>query len=604
MAETKLQIVIDAQNNATKAFADLSGHLDNIKSVGEKAFGNLQTAGAAMATGIGAAAAGVVAFGVSSVKAFADAEASQTRFETALKNVAHASDAQISALRDQQNALSQTTRFEDDAIASAQGFLGTFQLTAPQIQDLTPKLLDMAEGLRKASGGTVDLEQSSNMLGKAIQLGTVGMLAKAGVTIPGTTKAMQDLWKKQFELADIQERVRMTGELVEGNFKGQAEAAGKTYAGAIDKLKNNFQNLQEAIGGVLSNYLLPFINKFNAWVTNPATQAFFLGLIDKIRSFGQTIAQYLVPVADVVKKVFDSMSDETKKAAIVGVMMAIGISLATWIIPMVIAVGEIVLTFTALAAVCAVLYKAWNTNFMGIQDITKTVFSGIKQFYVEYLEPLWATLKEKVDHVVTWWKENWSSIRLIFEGVWQEIKGIFEVAWAILAGVIKVAIDIFTGNWKKAWGDIGAIFTGVWNGIGDIFGGIWKQMQGEFTIAINFMIDKLNGFINGLNKVKIPDWVPDVGGKSMHIPNIPRLDVGTNFVPQDMLAVIHKGEAVVPAKYNPANNQQSGGGNAGGGQNNFTFNMQGAIIGDKNALINMVKDAISRQQEQVRLGIV
>lgn len=33
---------------------------------------------------------------------------------------------------------------------------------------------------------------------------------------------------------------------------------------------------------------------------------------------------------------------------------------------------------------------------------------------------------------------------------------------------------------------------------------------------------------------------------------IPRLAVGTNYVPQDMLAVIHQGEAVVPRAYNPA----------------------------------------------------
>jgi hypothetical protein len=39
--------------------------------------------------------------------------------------------------------------------------------------------------------------------------------------------------------------------------------------------------------------------------------------------------------------------------------------------------------------------------------------------------------------------------------------------------------------------------------------------------------------------------------------NVPKLATGTNFVPADMLAVVHKGEAIIPAAYNPNNGSGS-----------------------------------------------
>jgi hypothetical protein len=35
--------------------------------------------------------------------------------------------------------------------------------------------------------------------------------------------------------------------------------------------------------------------------------------------------------------------------------------------------------------------------------------------------------------------------------------------------------------------------------------------------------------------------------------NLPAFEQGTNYVPRDMVAQIHRGEAIVPARYNPAN---------------------------------------------------
>ncbi len=44
--------------------------------------------------------------------------------------------------------------------------------------------------------------------------------------------------------------------------------------------------------------------------------------------------------------------------------------------------------------------------------------------------------------------------------------------------------------------------------------------------------------------------------------NIPKFDVGTNYVPRDMLAYIHEGEQIIPKAYNPAANPGMAGGNS------------------------------------------
>ncbi|BEP93227.1 hypothetical protein GmRootA79_16110 [Acidovorax sp. A79] len=74
---------------------------------------------------------------------------------------------------------------------------------------------------------------------------------------------------------------------------------------------------------------------------------------------------------------------------------------------------------------------------------------------------------------------------------------------------------------------------------------------------------------------------------------VPKLAVGTNYVPQDMLALIHKGEAVVPERYNPA----------AGAQAPLLQVMQGPHQGGENALVDEVRGlrnevALLREQNE------
>lgn len=64
------------------------------------------------------------------------------------------------------------------------------------------------------------------------------------------------------------------------------------------------------------------------------------------------------------------------------------------------------------------------------------------------------------------------------------------------------------------------------NGVVNIFGGIFDMIAAMAKAPLNTMIGLINAFLGGLNNIKIPKWVPGVGGKSFSISTLPYLADG------------------------------------------------------------------------------
>lgn len=133
-----------------------------------------------------------------------------------------------------------------------------------------------------------------------------------------------------------------------------------------------------------------------------------------------------------------------------------------------------------------------------------------------------------------------SGVKTVFGGLSTYIKTIFDTIKGVINGVITFVSGVFTGNWKKAWQGVKDIFSSVVSGFANIF----KK-------PINAIIDGINSFITGINKIKIPSWVPAVGGKGFNIAKIPRLAQG-GVVNSSVLANIGEAgaEAVIPLERN------------------------------------------------------
>lgn len=219
-------------------------------------------------------------------------------------------------------------------------------------------------------------------------------------------------------------------------------------------------------------------------------------------------------------------------------------------------------------------------------DALFEIITPITEILVELLPPLIDLIMGMIDFLMPM---IMFSVTNTIEGIKDRVKLVTDffknqiaAFKKIFNGIIDFLTGVFTGDWKLAW-----------NGISNIFGGIFDGMKNTARTCINFIIDNINRLIKGINNIKIPDW--DIFGKyagsNMNIPTIPRLATGTNFVPEDTLAMIHKGEAVIPKKFNPyANGINTNTLGAMGGTNNIIVNITNEMEFDAlGQLVNNVK---------------
>lgn len=183
----------------------------------------------------------------------------------------------------------------------------------------------------------------------------------------------------------------------------------------------------------------------------------------------------------------------------------------------------------------------WDTH---IKDMIKTIgefvmklVNGALEIYNKFVAPVVMWLLDKLQPAFAYIGSLVSGVMgTILAVISDVVKGVFKV----FGGLIDFITGVFTGNWKKAW-----------QGVKDIFKGIIDGLAGIFKAPINFIIDGINAFIKGLNKIKIPDWVPAVGGKGFHIEPLQKLARG-GVVDRPTVAEIGEAgkEVVMPLENN------------------------------------------------------
>ena len=201
-----------------------------------------------------------------------------------------------------------------------------------------------------------------------------------------------------------------------------------------------------------------------------------------------------------------------------------------------------------------------------IKEFVKNTFKDIQNLWNNNLKPAFEAIGDFIENVLA------PTFKWVFENVITPVadaafKGIGDL-WnkslkPLLEGMIDFVKNVFSGN-----------FSGAWQNVLDSFAAVWDGIKTIIKAPLNAAIGMINKFIGKINGIKIPDWVPGMGGTGvLNLKTIPLLASG-GVLERGQVGMLEGtgAEAVVPLHNNKkwinavANDMDAALGGASGGQ--------------------------------------
>lgn len=343
-------------------------------------------------------------------------------------------------------------------------------------------------------------------------------------------------------------------------YDGTADSMNKIKEVKYDDIGSMFEGLKRNVEMLLlplGNALMPLIVSIMNLVLNnmplieglinqltPVITQLFTALIPPIQTFIETALPMFATLAEQLLPIFINLLT-TLLAPIMEIVQAllpVFVELIQMLLPPILQIVEMILPLLlSLIQPLLPLLQPILSLLQPFIDLLMLILQPLTQLLNVILPPLMSLLNIIIQTIIPMLSAQFTYVANIIGSVFGNalsyITSQVQVVKNIFMSIIDFVKNVFTGNWRGAWENVKNIFSNIISGIANVF-----------KFPINLIIDGMNAFIKGLNKLKIPDWVPGVGGKGLNIPLLKKLRVGMEYVPyDDMPALLHKGERVLTA---------------------------------------------------------
>lgn len=327
---------------------------------------------------------------------------------------------------------------------------------------------------------------------------------------------------------------------VAGKISGVVGGALATAGQAVGKIAGTIGNIVGVIGGVVGKVTKVIGGAVTGIIRFFAPIVAFVAPI--FRTIWQIISSTFILIVAIVATVMETIFNIIR--GIVGVFVTVFGTIIGAIGPII--QGIIDFISGVIDTIGGVIQGI--VNF--VSEVVSAV-AGVVQGVVDVIVGIVTTIIDAITGivlpVVTWMDINIiQPIAAFFKGLWD---GVVNGVRGFINGAMNIMIPI--ANWinSNVIQPVARFFSGLWSGITNgvrnvarTISDVMGTIAGFIKTPINGIIDIVNGVIRGLNRIKVPDWVPGLGGKSPNFPMIPKLATGGIVSPANGGSIIYAGD--------------------------------------------------------------
>lgn len=367
---------------------------------------------------------------------------------------------------------------------------------------------------------------------------------------------------------------------------------------ALKELPNIFGAISDMLFDFFGGNIFDLLNRFDDAVRSlPNTLLLaFTGLFDNIKKIFGAIFDFLKAIPAQIKKIFTSAGGflapiiaefKTAEGLLGKIKVALdlisgGFSKLFGLVK----AHPFAAFVTALIAAADGIRRLWDDSeafreavtqiWISIKDGLVSMVNSVKDLFVNHLKPifeqlgdlfgmtggkfeaLWDVFSKVVGWMATLLLGTFTTTVVnTFVFLVETITNIIAPIADILTGLLMFINGVFSGNLEKAGKGIKYMFEGVINAILSIGKSGANALIRIINGVVNGIVGAMNGLIESLNKIKIPEWVPKIGGKNLNwapikVANIPYLANG-GVITQPTMAMVgeyagasHNPEIVTP----------------------------------------------------------